>query len=75
MKLHIMTLTYAGMSGKRLSLSISTIGTMGFLLFRYLDIDQGVISDMISDATVNNVFTATKGDSTMQALVLGHCCI
>lgn len=58
--------TYAGMSGKRLSLSISTIGTLGFLLFGY---DQGVMSGIISDAAFNDVFTATKGNSTMQALV------
>ena len=58
--------TYAGMSGKRLSLSISTIGTLGFLLFGY---DQGVMSGIISDAAFNDVFTATKGDSTMQGLV------
>lgn len=58
--------TYAGMSGKRLSLSISAIGTLGFLLFGY---DQGVMSGIISDVAFNNVFTATKGDSTMQALV------
>lgn len=58
--------TYAGLSGKRLSHSISAIGTLGFLLFGY---DQGVMSGIISDTAFNNVFTATKGDSTMQALV------
>ncbi|PYH77344.1 general substrate transporter [Aspergillus uvarum CBS 121591] len=58
--------TYAGFSGRRLGLAISTIATMGFLLFGY---DQGVMSGIISDPAFNDMFTATKGDSVMQATV------
>ncbi|KAI9372318.1 general substrate transporter [Aspergillus egyptiacus] len=58
--------TYAGLSGRPLSLAISTVATMGFLLFGY---DQGVMSGIISDVAFNDVFTATRDDATMQALV------
>ncbi|RHZ69825.1 hypothetical protein CDV55_108083 [Aspergillus turcosus] len=58
--------SYAGMSGRPLSLAVSTVATMGFLLFGY---DQGVMSGIISDNAFANVFTATKNDATMQALV------
>lgn len=76
--------TYAGMRGRPLALSISTIATMGFLLFGYdrtsfpvnpnccqsvTNEVEGVMSGIISDPAFNNVFTATKGDSVMQALV------
>ncbi|KAI9929749.1 hypothetical protein MW887_001225 [Aspergillus wentii] len=39
---------------------------MGFLLFGY---DQGVMSGIISDPAFNDMFTATRGDSVMQATV------
>ncbi|KAF9894439.1 hypothetical protein FE257_007942 [Aspergillus nanangensis] len=58
--------TFIGLSGRPLSLAVSTVATMGFLLFGY---DQGVMSGIISDKAFNNVFTATKDDSVMQALV------
>lgn len=58
--------TFAGMTGRPLSLSVSTVATMGFLLFGY---DQGVMSGIISDPAFNNLFTATKDDATMQATV------
>ncbi|KAF9894741.1 hypothetical protein FE257_006631 [Aspergillus nanangensis] len=58
--------TFAGLSGRSLSLSISTVATTGFLLFGY---DQGVMSGIISDPAFNNMFTATRGDNTMQATV------
>ncbi|KAJ5244760.1 hypothetical protein N7489_004856 [Penicillium chrysogenum] len=57
---------YAGLSGRPLGLLLSTVATMGFLLFGY---DQGVMSGIISDPAFNNMFVATKGDNTMQATV------
>ncbi|KAL2004763.1 hypothetical protein VTN00DRAFT_3291 [Thermoascus crustaceus] len=57
---------FAGMTGRPLSLTVSTVATMGFLLFGY---DQGVMSGIISDPAFNDMFTATKGDNTMQAAV------
>ena len=56
---------YAGLSGRPLSLAISTIATMGFLLFGY---DQGVMSGIISAEPFNNYFPETK-KSTMQGVV------
>lgn len=66
-----------------MSLLLSTIATMGFLLFGYdrtssstfnvntgiLTCSEGVMSGIISDPAFNNMFVATKGDNTMQATV------
>ena len=57
---------YMGLTGKRLGLAISTITTMGFVLFGY---DQGVMSGIINAGPFNDMFTATKGNSTMQGFV------
>ncbi|KAK4233993.1 sugar transporter STL1 [Achaetomium macrosporum] len=57
---------YMGLSGRPLSLMVSTVATTGFLLFGY---DQGVMSGIITAPAFNNVFTATKDDATMQGLV------
>ncbi|KAE8348535.1 hexose carrier protein [Aspergillus coremiiformis] len=60
------TPTFAGMSGNLLMRSVTTCSTMGFLLFGY---DQGVMSGIIDAEPFNNVFTATKDNSTMQGTV------
>lgn len=57
---------YAGLTGRPLALTVSTVATMGFLLFGY---DQGVMSGIISDPAFNDMFTATKDDDVMQATV------
>lgn len=57
---------YAGMSGTVLSRTISAVATTGFLLFGY---DQGIMSGIISAPPFNNVFPATKDNSTMQGTV------
>ncbi|KAK6503841.1 hypothetical protein TWF481_008847 [Arthrobotrys musiformis] len=57
---------YLGLHGRPLSLLISTICTIGFLLFGY---DQGVMSGLITHPNFNSTFPATKDNSTMQGLV------
>ncbi|KAI0480711.1 general substrate transporter [Xylariaceae sp. FL0804] len=57
---------FMGLSGRPLSLAVSTVATTGFLLFGY---DQGVMSGIIAAPAFNNVFLATKGNSTMQGFV------
>ncbi|KAK7420546.1 hypothetical protein QQX98_002745 [Neonectria punicea] len=57
--------TFAGFSGNRLSLAISTVATTGFLLFGY---DQGVMSGIISAPHFNDYFPETYGE-TMQGFV------
>ncbi|KAL2009276.1 hypothetical protein VTN00DRAFT_7470 [Thermoascus crustaceus] len=57
---------FAGMSGTLLSRSISTVATTGFLLFGY---DQGIMSGIINAKPFNDVFTATRDNSTMQGTV------
>lgn len=55
-----------GLTGQRLSLAVSTVATTGFLLFGY---DQGVMSGIITAPAFNNVFEATRDNSTMQGTV------
>ena len=55
-----------GLTGHPLSLAVSTVATTGFVLFGY---DQGVMSGIITAPPFNNLFTATKDNSTMQGFV------
>ncbi|KAJ5202099.1 uncharacterized protein N7498_006762 [Penicillium cinerascens] len=57
---------FAGLSGPWLMRAVTTSATMGFLLFGY---DQGVMSSIIDAKPFNDVFTATRGNSTMQGVV------
>ncbi|KAF7173228.1 hypothetical protein CNMCM5623_005474 [Aspergillus felis] len=57
---------FAGMTGNLLMRAVTAVATMGFLLFGY---DQGVMSGIIDAQPFNDVFTATRGDSTMQGTV------
>ncbi|KAL8779124.1 MAG: hypothetical protein Q9213_007085 [Squamulea squamosa] len=57
---------FMGLTGRPLSLAVSTVATTGFLLFGY---DQGVMSGIITAPAFNELFTATKGNSTMQGFV------
>ncbi|KAK0630271.1 general substrate transporter [Bombardia bombarda] len=58
--------TYMGLSGRPLSMAVSSVATTGFLLFGY---DQGVMSGIITAPAFNNVFEATRDNSTMQGTV------
>ncbi|KAL8739788.1 MAG: hypothetical protein Q9190_007442, partial [Brigantiaea leucoxantha] len=57
---------FMGLTGRPLSLAVSTVATTGFLLFGY---DQGVMSGIITSPEFNDLFTATKDNSTMQGFV------
>ncbi|KAL8728040.1 MAG: hypothetical protein Q9166_005640 [cf. Caloplaca sp. 2 TL-2023] len=57
---------FMGLTGRPLSLAVSTVATTGFLLFGY---DQGVMSGIITAPAFNNLFTATRDNSTMQGFV------
>lgn len=57
---------FMGLTGRPLSLMVSTVATTGFVLFGY---DQGVMSGIITAPAFNDLFTATKGNSTMQGFV------
>ncbi|CAJ2505896.1 Uu.00g000260.m01.CDS01 [Anthostomella pinea] len=57
---------FMGLSGRPLSLAVSTVATTGFLLFGY---DQGVMSGIISAPQFADVFEETRDNSTMQGLV------
>ncbi|KAF7592373.1 hypothetical protein BBP40_000357 [Aspergillus hancockii] len=62
--------TFAGLSGQKLMVSVTTIATMGFLLFGYdRPSSQGVMSSIIDAKPFNDVFTATRDNSTMQGVV------
>lgn len=56
---------FMGLTGKPLSLAVSTVATTGFLLFGY---DQGVMSGIISAPGFNEMFPATY-DATIRGLV------
>ncbi|MDI1491608.1 MAG: hypothetical protein OHK93_002817 [Ramalina farinacea] len=57
---------FMGLTGRPLSLAVSTVATTGFVLFGY---DQGVMSGIITAPAFNDLFTATKDNSTMQGFV------
>ncbi|KAI1426061.1 general substrate transporter [Xylaria sp. FL1777] len=58
--------TYMGLSGRPLSIAISTICTTGFLLFGY---DQGVMSGILTAPAFADVFEETRNNSTIQGVV------
>ena len=57
---------FMGLTGRPLSLAVSTVATTGFVLFGY---DQGVMSGIITAPAFNDLFAATKNNSTMQGFV------
>ncbi|KAI1435805.1 general substrate transporter [Xylaria sp. CBS 124048] len=58
--------TYLGLSGRPLSLAVSTVCTAGFLLFGY---DQGVMSGLLTAPAFANTFVPTRNNSTIQGVV------
>ncbi|KAJ5935685.1 hypothetical protein N7466_005232 [Penicillium verhagenii] len=57
---------YAGMSGHMLSRTVTTVATMGFLLFGY---DQGVMSSIIDSDAFFELLPQLNGNSTLQGTV------
>ncbi|KAK0751872.1 general substrate transporter [Schizothecium vesticola] len=57
---------FMGLTGKPLSMAVTTVATTGFLLFGY---DQGVMSGIITAEPFADVFTETRDNETMQGLV------
>ncbi|KAK8167271.1 general substrate transporter [Phyllosticta citribraziliensis] len=57
---------FFGLSGRPLSLVVSTVATTGFLLFGY---DQGVMSGIIAADPFNDYFPETKNNKTYQGFV------
>ncbi|KUI63540.1 Sugar transporter STL1 [Cytospora mali] len=54
---------FCGLTGRPLSVLVSVVATTGFVLFGY---DQGVMSGIITAAPFNDMFEATRDNSTMQ---------
>ncbi|KAJ5810530.1 Major facilitator superfamily domain general substrate transporter [Penicillium pulvis] len=57
---------YAGLSGHKLSRTITATATMGFLLFGY---DQGVMSSIIDSSAFFKLLPQLDGNSTLQGTV------
>ncbi|KAJ5532110.1 Major facilitator superfamily domain general substrate transporter [Penicillium frequentans] len=57
---------YAGLSGNKLSRTVTATATMGFLLFGY---DQGVMSSIIDSSAFFKLLPQLDGNSTLQGTV------
>ncbi|KAI1823551.1 general substrate transporter [Xylaria intraflava] len=58
--------SYMGLSGRPLSIAVTSVCTAGFLLFGY---DQGVMSGILTAPAFADVFEQTRNNSTIQGLV------
>ncbi|KAJ5731034.1 Major facilitator superfamily domain general substrate transporter [Penicillium malachiteum] len=58
--------TFAGLSGNKLSRTVTATATMGFLLFGY---DQGVMSSIIDSDAFYELLPQLDGNSTLQGTV------